>query len=411
MTKKETINKIKEDLELEQEESKRKRLVELKIKDKIEQLEIELRNFKDKIDFLEKNNLELKNEIDEQERRLARYVNNFLRAKLASEGVRKEGDDEKTSLEKARKRSIANSYYGMDASISGEDVLAKRYIEQIRKIKETNKKGFEDPSQFNSGSSLNDGSVNQIEKFKEKQHIKLQSLKNPNLNVLGECWIKSNEDPNEEDEPWVKVSKEEAEKFISESPWVKANDEAYNQEAKNNVCDDLDLEDFLSPFDRPNSLVDQQVVNETLLGKRDSYNPYKHFMVSSPEREIYFLLHENDIFREYFVVKFGSVKGMYRSKWKHNGGTLGTGKFEEESAISINPYKDNGYPFDFYPAKHGNFIAKNKRILGENFCLYIDFRKWRVSMYRFNKPENAWVIHDFAEVVRYDETPPKGVIL
>lgn len=343
---------------------KRKRLDELKMKDKIKQLEIELRNFKDKIDFLEKNNLELKNEIDEQERRITRYLSNFVRAKLASDGVRKEGDDEKTSFEKAGKRLLANSYYGMNG-------------------------GFEDPSQFGSGSLNGDSSEsvnqigkfkensiygmsgNQIEKFKENQQNKLNRLNCVHTEVLKE------------------VPK-------------------YNPHS---ICDDEELDDFLSPFDKPTSLVDHQDVNQTLLGKRDGYTPYKHFLVRSPEREIYFLLHENETFREYFVVKFGTIKEMYRSKWKHNGGILGTGKFVEESAIGINPYRDQGYPFDFFPTKNGNFIAKNKRILGENFCLYINFDKWRVSMYRFNKPENAWVIHDFAEVIKYDKTPPKGVIL
>lgn len=292
----------------EQEQRKRKRLDELKLKDKLNNFDITLRNMKDRIDHLEKNNVELQNEINEQEQKIENYINNIIKAKIASECVVKEGDDHKTRLQKAKKKIALRSYYGMCAQISGADALVKQF-------KKEHNLDFNDPSQFT--------------------HIK------------------------------------------TEEPVV--DDERYT-------------------FDRPNSHVDQLVVNETLLGKRDSYNPYKHFLVNSPDREICFPLYKDKIYQEYFVVKFGSIKEMYR---------INCG-LEEESTTIINPYKDT-YPFDFFPTKNGNFIAKSKKFLGANFCLYIDFDKWRVSMYRFDAPGNSWVIHDFAEVIKYEKNPSKGI--
>ena len=292
----------------------KKRLDELKLKDKINNFEITLRNMKDRIDFLEKNNVDLQTELDTQEQKIEDFLNNIIKAKIASDCVPKESDDPKTRLLKAKKKIALRSYYGMGAQISGADALVKE---------------FKKEHNLDSKNS----------RYGDPDKIKVQNI------------------------------------------WDTIKSRRENKDDQNAQIWNI--------FDKPDDSVDQVVVNETLLGKREDYVPYyNRFSKNSSRKEIYFKLFNKKNMYTYLVVNF-EKKEIYFSEWME-----GINLFKSKHVIN-NCVELEG--FSVIQTKNKNYIVKSKSYIGENFCLYIDFSKWRVSMYRYDSTSNSWVIHEFIE--------------
>ena len=284
MGKKDTIKKLEESNELIQEEQKRKRLEELKLKDKLAQFDRLIKNMSQKIEALEDSNRNLQKEIENQDSIVKQYVSKDTKRMM--------------------RRNIENSVYGIPKGTYCDP--------KIKNI--TDCRTLEDLYRFNP-------------------------------------------DPD----------------MVSEK-----------------------YGDVLPAFDKPNKInSDQYAVNLAMGNTRWNF---KRFFANQSTKEIYIQM-ESSSSNKYLVINFAhktmrySIIELFTDPnypdpahfIRKEVYTCGVKMHEEPSFIYVNT---------------GNWVIKNLPTMGKNFCLYIDFLKWRVSMYRYESSSNSWVIHDFIELIR-----------